>query len=108
MLSTESFLELLRLLPDDKRNKLLSNSKLKQYSIDGYRNLKYAPLKVLSAHAVKSHLFCETFLSLVVDEYNCLTPKDAQTFSIGNRQISRRMDTHGIIVVERFATFHYY
>ena len=25
-----------------------------------------------------------------------------------NRQISRRMDTHGIIVVERFATFHYY
>lgn len=26
----------------------------------------------------------------------------------GNRQISRRMDTHGIIVVERFATFHYY
>ena len=82
MLSTESFLELLRLLPDDKRNKLLSNSKLKQYSIDGYRNLKYAPLKVLSAHAVKSHLFCETFLSLVVDEYNCLTPKDAQTFSI--------------------------
>ena len=27
---------------------------------------------------------------------------------IGNRQISRRMDTHGIIVVERFATFHYY
>lgn len=82
MLSTESFLELLRLLPDDKRNKLLSNSKLKQYSVDGYRNLKYAPLKVLSAHAVKSHLFCETFLSLVVDEYNCLTPKDAQTFSI--------------------------
>ena len=49
MLSTESFLELLRLLPDDKRNKLLSNSKLKQYSIDGYRNLKYAPLKVLLA-----------------------------------------------------------
>ena len=82
MLSTESFLELLRLLPNDKRNKLLSNSKLKQYSIDGYRNLKYAPLKVLSVHAVKSHLFCETFLSLVVDEYNCLTPKDAQTFSI--------------------------
>ena len=28
--------------------------------------------------------------------------------SDGNRQISRRMDTHGIIVVERFATFHYY
>ena len=28
--------------------------------------------------------------------------------SLGNRQISRRMDTHGIIVVERFATFHYY
>ena len=27
---------------------------------------------------------------------------------VGNRQISRRMDTHGIIVVERFATFHYY
>lgn len=27
---------------------------------------------------------------------------------IRNRQISRRMDTHGIIVVERFATFHYY
>ena len=27
---------------------------------------------------------------------------------LGNRQISRRMDTHGIIVVERFATFHYY
>ena len=26
----------------------------------------------------------------------------------GNRQISRRMDTHGIIVVERFATFRYY
>ena len=25
-----------------------------------------------------------------------------------NRQISRRMDTHGILVVERFATFHYY
>ena len=29
-------------------------------------------------------------------------------FFFGNRQISRRMDTHGIIVVERFATFHYY
>ena len=28
--------------------------------------------------------------------------------NLGNRQISRRMDTHGIIVVERFATFHYY
>ena len=28
--------------------------------------------------------------------------------SVRNRQISRRMDTHGIIVVERFATFHYY
>ena len=28
--------------------------------------------------------------------------------SARNRQISRRMDTHGIIVVERFATFHYY
>ena len=28
--------------------------------------------------------------------------------SDSNRQISRRMDTHGIIVVERFATFHYY
>ena len=27
---------------------------------------------------------------------------------MSNRQISRRMDTHGIIVVERFATFHYY
>ena len=27
---------------------------------------------------------------------------------LSNRQISRRMDTHGIIVVERFATFHYY
>ena len=27
---------------------------------------------------------------------------------ISNRQISRRMDTHGIIVVERFATFRYY
>lgn len=27
---------------------------------------------------------------------------------VRNRQISRRMDTHGIIVVERFATFHYY
>lgn len=25
-----------------------------------------------------------------------------------NRQISRRMDTHGIIEVERFATFHHY
>ena len=25
-----------------------------------------------------------------------------------NRQISRRMDNHGIIVVERFATFHHY
>lgn len=29
-------------------------------------------------------------------------------FIFRNRQISRRMDTHGIIVVERFATFHYY
>ena len=29
-------------------------------------------------------------------------------FLFRNRQISRRMDTHGIIVVERFATFHYY
>ena len=29
-------------------------------------------------------------------------------YFIRNRQISRRMDTHGIIVVERFATFHYY
>ena len=29
-------------------------------------------------------------------------------YLICNRQISRRMDTHGIIVVERFATFHYY
>lgn len=33
------------------------------------------------------------------------SPFDRNT---GNRQISRRMDTHGIIVVERFATFHYY
>ena len=30
------------------------------------------------------------------------------TLFLCNRQISRRMDTHGIIVVERFATFHYY
>lgn len=30
------------------------------------------------------------------------------TAYLRNRQISRRMDTHGIIVVERFATFHYY
>ena len=41
MLSTESFLELLRLLPDDKRNKLLSNSKLKQTSVyKGYKQDK--------------------------------------------------------------------
>lgn len=33
---------------------------------------------------------------------------EAQRLAFGNRQISRRMDTHGIIVVERFATFHYY
>ena len=31
-----------------------------------------------------------------------------ESFLVCNRQISRRMDTHGIIVVERFATFHYY
>lgn len=31
-----------------------------------------------------------------------------KTMKERNRQISRRMDTHGIIVVERFATFHYY
>ena len=31
-----------------------------------------------------------------------------ETLNERNRQISRRMDTHGIIVVERFATFHYY
>lgn len=37
-------------------------------------------------------------------------PNAARCFSTlhSNRQISRRMDTHGIIVVERFATFHYY
>ena len=38
-----------------------------------------------------------------------LTPQFSNHCSTrGNRQISRRMDTHGIIVVERFATFHYY
>lgn len=36
MLSAENLLELLQVLPDDKRNKLLLNSKLKKYSIDGY------------------------------------------------------------------------
>lgn len=35
-------------------------------------------------------------------------PKEKEDAIVGNRQISRRMDTHGIIVVERFATFHYY
>lgn len=34
--------------------------------------------------------------------------KLVSSLGIRNRQISRRMDTHGIIVVERFATFHYY
>ena len=33
---------------------------------------------------------------------------ERRTKNVRNRQISRRMDTHGIIVVERFATFHYY
>ena len=37
-----------------------------------------------------------------------LNPPSAQCLLNGNRQISRRMDTHGIIVVERFATFHHY
>lgn len=40
MLSAENLLELLQVLPDDKRKKLLLNSKLKKYSIDGYRTLK--------------------------------------------------------------------
>lgn len=35
-------------------------------------------------------------------------PTSFKPVGIRNRQISRRMDTHGIIVVERFATFHYY
>lgn len=39
---------------------------------------------------------------LLSDHYEWVVP------FYGNRQISRRMDTHGIIVVERFATFHYY
>ena len=34
--------------------------------------------------------------------------KEGYYINLSNRQISRRMDTHGIIVVERFATFHYY
>lgn len=38
--------------------------------------------------------------------FTACTSKAAK--AMGNRQISRRMDTHGIIVVERFATFHYY
>ena len=37
-----------------------------------------------------------------------LKATDPMKWVQSNRQISRRMDTHGIIVVERFATFHYY
>ena len=39
---------------------------------------------------------------------NLCKQKDPKSYGLGNRQISRRMDTHGIIVVERFATFRYY
>lgn len=77
MLSAENLLELLQVLPDDKRKKLLLNSKLKKYSIDGYRTLKNVPIKVLSTYAAKSSLFCQIFLDLIIDEYNNLTTKDS-------------------------------
>ena len=82
MLSAENLLELLQVLPDDKRKKLLLNSKLKKYSIDGYRTLKNVPIKVLSTYAAKSSLFCQIFLDLIIDEYNNLTTKDSQTFAV--------------------------
>ena len=41
-------------------------------------------------------------------ELNWLLYNKPLEYAQRNRQISRRMDTHGIIVVERFATFHYY
>lgn len=44
--------------------------------------------------------------SAEIDTYFRAKEETAQ--GIRNRQISRRMDTHGIIVVERFATFHYH
>ena len=50
-------------------------------------------------------LFCE---QKVIDEAKTDAYVYGYELLICNCQISRRMDTHGIIVVERFATFHYY
>ena len=44
---------------------------------------------------------------MTTDQFKILHSEIMMYFQC-NRQISRRMDTHGIIVVERFATFHYY
>lgn len=57
-------------------------------------------------------LFSEETMVRLVDFADGVGPAPIVRFdpavNKGNRQISRRMDTHGIIVVERFATFHYY
>ena len=82
MLSAENLLELLQVLPDDKRKKLLLNSKLKKYSIDGYRTLKNVPIKVLSTYAAKSSLFCQIFLDLIIDEYNNLIHRHSLLMNI--------------------------
>lgn len=52
--------------------------------------------KVVSANGMDTYSELSGEISVDVSHYE------------SNRQISRRMDTHGIIVVERFATFHYY
>lgn len=64
-------------------------------------------LVLQSLVSLKNNLIREDRYTDAVDELIIKLSK-AKKKKVRNRQISRRMDTHGIIVVERFATFHYY
>lgn len=90
---------------------LLTSGKLNSYLADINRQAEDMFFRLVKQMAeregVTEQLKADNQMAWV-GRMNDIRSRATEIVNNGNRQISRRMDTHGIIVVERFATFHYY